>query len=383
MSEGRYFNHDGIKGKDVFHKVVTTEFYDLGDDFFTIHIPYLWPWDVDTQNRLYEYILENSKTPQTKILFESPWEGHIISPVNEIHNLIERFNLDPKRIYYSSCGLDANLLYDEICISRGIAKENQINIISINVWEWIARSSAFGLPEPIFVVENKEKNFLCFNRMNRAHRTALIGLLLDADLVDSAFYSFYKEPYGGNVQPVLNSNIPHLLSPDTANIIKSRFLEHMHRFPLILNLKGQVENINWVRKEDCVFFEKSYFSLVTETFFFKNSNEESVFFSEKMFKPILRKHPFVLLNRPFALFHLRQMGYKTFSPFINEQYDEEVDDEKRLLMIVDEVKRLCKQTPEEWLVWLENVSSIVEHNHRTIFSKRMEEYVYSVKLGNV
>ena len=56
-------------------------------------------------------------------------------------------------------------------------------------------------------------------------------------------------------------------------------------------------------------------------------------------------------NRQFFLAKLREIGYKTFSPWINESYDEEVDNDKRFFMILDEIKRLCSMSKEEIHKW--------------------------------
>ena len=139
--------------------------------------------------------------------------------------------------------------------------------------------------------------------------------------------------------------------------------------------------MNYVKADDDQYYQNSYFSLVTETFFFKtiekNSkvvDENSVFFSEKIFKPIICKHPFIMMNRPYSLEYLRKIGYKTFAPFIDETYDTIEDDEDRLLAVVNEVERLSKMTDDEWIAWQENVRDIVEHNYKVITSKTILDH---------
>lgn len=326
--------------------------------------------------KISKYILENIKNEDTKILFEQPWEGFTRGPLIELHKLIKTLSLNPKNCFFVTCGLEARRFYDDLCIEYGIPDSERVRIIVINQWENGTHNRS--LPEPVFSIAPK-KNFLCFNRMNRLHRTALLGLLWDRDLVKESLYSFHPKAYGCELRNMLDDYLPTQVSFGTCVRIQNQFREHYSELPLILNLYEQSENINWIRHEDVSLFETTQFSLVTETFFFDSIvDESSVFFSEKIFKPIAQKHPFIMLNRPHALSFLRKMGYKTFHPFINEEFDAVDDCERRLIMIVDEVERLCKQTPEEWSIWQRNVKGIVEHNYKIFTSKSREDYIFEV-----
>jgi gas vesicle protein len=75
------------------------------------------------------------------------------------------------------------------------------------------------------------------------------------------------------------------------------------------------------------------------------------------------KHPFVLLARPHTMAELRKMGYKTFSPMIDESYDSIIDDTERFNAIWAEITRLSQQTTEEWINWQSQIKEIVDYNH--------------------
>ena len=63
---------------------------------------------------------------------------------------------------------------------------------------------------------------------------------------------------------------------------------------------------------------------------------------------------------------MRKLGWQTFHPFIDEGYDYEKDDNKRLEMIINEVKRLNTYSKEEWFRWRQQVQPIIEHNAQRI-----------------
>lgn len=141
--------------------------------------------------------------------------------------------------------------------------------------------------------------------------------------------------------------------------------------PLRLTLDEFGSNPVGLYPQDAVMFDTSYFSVIPETYFFANSifNElNTIFLTEKTYNAIMMKHPFILAAMPNSLAHLRQCGYKTFHPFINESYDEATDDEERLKLIVAEVERLCNLSEEELIIWQENIKDIVEHNYQVLIN---------------
>jgi hypothetical protein len=121
-------------------------------------------------------------------------------------------------------------------------------------------------------------------------------------------------------------------------------------------------------------YADSYFSVVSETNFYTNTlgvqGETGRFLSEKTFKPIAMRHPFLILSVPNMLDKLKEIGYQTFSPWIDESYDKELDDNKRMLMVAKEVKRLCELPPEELTKFLLETRKIVEHNFNVFINRQ-------------
>ena len=66
---------------------------------------------------------------------------------------------------------------------------------------------------------------------------------------------------------------------------------------------------------------------------------------------------------------MRGLGYKTFHPFINEDYDSEQDDSKRLKLILDEVNRLSNLNEDELFEFIDNVKPITDHNFKVLLTK--------------
>jgi uncharacterized HAD superfamily protein len=59
---------------------------------------------------------------------------------------------------------------------------------------------------------------------------------------------------------------------------------------------------------------------------------------------------------------LKELGFKTFHPYINESYDNEKDIYKRINMIHNEVEKLCNMSKEELHKWYWNMEDILLYN---------------------
>jgi hypothetical protein len=132
-------------------------------------------------------------------------------------------------------------------------------------------------------------------------------------------------------------------------------LENNH-LPLIVDVDEWDTNhygtsVDWL-------YSRTFFSIVTESIF----EDVSVFLDEKVWKPIYNYHPFIILGCPNSLKKLREVGFKTFEPFINESYDTEVNPGKRMGMVVDEVERLCSMSFDELKKWHKNLIPILKYN---------------------
>lgn len=116
-----------------------------------------------------------------------------------------------------------------------------------------------------------------------------------------------------------------------------------------------------IRASDLIdpsIYNQSYYSCVVETVI-PFGNEMSMF-SEKEAKPIIAKRPFILVGTMNHLKALRDLGFKTFSPVIDESYDDEPDRIKRYGMILDSMNELTKMDPSEVFKQLD---PILQHNH--------------------
>lgn len=100
--------------------------------------------------------------------------------------------------------------------------------------------------------------------------------------------------------------------------------------------------------------------------------------SEKLYFNIYFKNPFVVFHNPNYLEQIKRFyGYKTFSPWIDESYDQIEDDLERYHAGVKEIKRICEMSDQEKIEFSENVKHICEHNYN-VMSETIKQKKYII-----
>lgn len=109
--------------------------------------------------------------------------------------------------------------------------------------------------------------------------------------------------------------------------------------------------------------------LVAETVF----DQKKIHLTEKIFKPMVMRQPFVLFAPAGSLKYLRSYGFRTFSEVWDESYDHELDHGRRLTQITQLIKDLADMPGDEFRDKLDRCQEIIEHNHHHFFSEEFEK----------
>jgi hypothetical protein len=156
------------------------------------------------------------------------------------------------------------------------------------------------------------------------------------------------------------------------NIIFAEMLKTKSKVLDVENIK----NVMGFGFENKGIYLSSYISLVTESIFFEekgkgliNSNFPSGFLSEKIWKPIGHCQPFILIGPAKSLQYIKERyQFKTFHPFIDEDYDNELNDELRLELIQKEIEKFSNKTENEKIEFLNEVKDICIYNQEKFLS---------------
>ena len=91
-------------------------------------------------------------------------------------------------------------------------------------------------------------------------------------------------------------------------------------------------------------------------------------------------HPFFVVGNPYTLKKLKQLGFKTFDKIWNEDYDSEENFEKRVEMIIKEVKLLCELSLEELREKISKIKNICIYNREQLVKLYYENHKYKTLL---
>lgn len=137
-----------------------------------------------------------------------------------------------------------------------------------------------------------------------------------------------------------------------------------------------IKNVMGYGFENKEMYLNSYISLVTESIFFEEKKQDDIstnfpsgFLSEKIWKPIGHCQPFILIGPAKSLQHIKERyHFKTFHPFIDEDYDNEFDDELRLELIKKEIIKFSNKTENEKIEFLNMVKDVCIYNQEKFLS---------------
>jgi hypothetical protein len=102
--------------------------------------------------------------------------------------------------------------------------------------------------------------------------------------------------------------------------------------------------------------------------------------TEKSLKPLIHFHPFVIVGRPGTLECLRSMGFKTFSDYWDESYDDTVNNTERFKKIYDLFLKFNNMTFDELHSLYLELIPILEHNFELISKYGVEKQLGYDKL---
>jgi hypothetical protein len=211
---------------------------------------------------------------------------------------------------------------------------------------------------------NFAKKFICLNRYNKQDRFYFIYQMYKNNLLDEFNFSHHKVTSKDDFDMWDEHTWPW--TDDMTEFAKTT----PHIYDDIKGKEFVTIEINPKHRQD------NYIYVVTESIF----NEQKPYdpfdgmtrdTSEKTWKPIALKMPFIMSHQPFALKRLRDIGYKTFHTIWDESYDEIIDCNKRMAAIVDLVKSLSSR--EDFVDMVKSCDDVVEHNFKMLKLRSPEQ----------
>ena len=204
------------------------------------------------------------------------------------------------------------------------------------------------------------KTFVMPNRIvtgDRTWRLRLLCLLFDRGVHDN----FISCP---EICPGTNQEVKQVL----ADIGQTNFFQ----LPLVLDNQGSIPSWSSAHLDLIEFAEQSLLYLVTETI----AQGQRHHLTEKVFKPICLRMPFILASTHGSLAFLKQYGFKTFNEFWDESYDSIVDDIDRLHAIADLIASLDLLSSAQKQKLYNATQLVTEHNYNHFYSGAFENLLW-------
>ena len=305
-----------------------------------------------------ERILDDVRKNKCKIVFIQDTEGmsgvpgfHVEFDFKMIHDWCENANVPTKNVYYI-CG---NINSKKIAIKQG----SEINVIPITVQDiWVDVMKFPGGPVEFKPVNDKYL-YLSYNRRPRYHRVYTSALLLKENILHDGTFSFNT----------VGTNIPYFdFRNDTDNLI-DYVVDMYNNSPVFIDSKDNSgDDISlYVSLKD---YEETFISIVTETL----TEPGSLFYSEKIWKPLIVGHPFYLVGSKGQIKYLKNLGFKTFDKWIDESYDDLDNVEDRIKLIVNDLKRFKSMSVEELRSIRDDMRPICEYNKQLMVERTIKRY---------
>ena len=332
---------------------------------------------VPLNNNVFEYMdetaLQHCRVGQCKIILNYGYEGFgegmndsILCGVmrEKLHSLLDKYNLPHENIIY----VDGNTYLDDVKIDTkvkyfsyeycGLDWDRYTSMHPSMIYHGNKRSIQNLRKFEKTKDKIRNKYFLSYNRLPKQHRLDFVISLYKHNLLEKGYVSFPRKDAFWKFETFRQDLKPYELS-------------------LYTKLPLSIDNIDLEEKKwsyeltNNNFYLDSYFQVVNENQF--SSFSDQIQFSEKVWKPITNFQPFLLLGDRSMLKQLRNWGFQTFQPLIDESYDKELDKDKRFDMVISQIIKLCEMPIEEIHEWYWSIEDRLKHNYYHFYNKYSRE----------
>jgi len=307
-------------------------------------------------------VLDDIRNGTCQLVFVNSTEG--MSGINGIsqefdfliiENWCNEYNISTDSVHY----IHGNLLSKERAISQGCSY-HVYPVTTQECWNYIDNyPSSVSDFNPI---ELSPYLYLSYNRQPRFHRVLLLSILIKEKLFNLGINSFNK----------MDSNIQWF-----ENIFrKFDQLDYYDNVKELFNLSPIVADCDNTNIKSSVGdlknYDQTFISVVTETL----TNEGTLFCSEKTWRSIIVGHPFIILSSKGVLSYLKSQGFKTFSQWINEDYDNIDNEIDRIKFIVNELKRLSQFSLDQLRRIREEMKPTLVYNKQLMRQRVADKYLF-------
>jgi hypothetical protein len=314
---------------------------------------------------LNEKYLTDLRNGHALLLLDQSFEGYQTKWLWDwFHEECKTWDVNPKYIVYVTGNMVADDVYKKWADDNKI--EDRIKVIPYAHFELDMAMTCYhrntnGEKTPTFQdhisfktkYQDRTKTFMCLNKRLRHQRIWFYKYMHDAGILDSGLVSmnsfdcYYRTFEGEEMDEEecekLNKDLPLLVYGLKNDELDDNY--YINRF----NNQQSLD---------------TFFTVVSEAHC--GDSDETMFISEKTFKVIACRHPFIIMGNKDSMKKLREIGYKTFDGFLDESYDS-LPTHERMKAIIDSIKKI--DSIEDKIEWFKGMEEIIEHNFNTFQNK--------------
>lgn len=307
----------------------------------------------------------------SKDLDDTYWARERFDYYEILHSWLHKNSIPFQNVIYHTSNLLEEENYNSYCFEHNI--QEKIKIISEPAFADLVKSDNYFLDDLDkiklnfkeqfeYKIKNNIQLFSCLNRRDRPHRGALLLFLNYYNLINDnqiSFPPFSQTEHDNNLLVShWNANLHAAFNQKNVDILSKKL-------PLILD--SDKFEINWADTFLKETYLKTWISLITETLY--HDEVDSVFVSEKVFKPMLALHPFIVVGHVNTLKELKKIGFKTFDKWWDESYDTETNPINRFEKICNVLMDLKKLSKKDFSKIYLEMYDVLIHNQKHLLTK--------------
>lgn len=323
-----------------------------------------------------EKVMEVSKEKNLKIVLFNEHEVnvHEYDVMKLLVNEIRKRGIREENIYYINNNSKLRYYKEKL--------NSRINVITSKfLCDFIC---SILVKQPAVFKKKRDFLFLCHNRTAKSHRLLTLAFLKKHGILENTDYSFVgSTDYAKNV---------HLqFKRETYKSFENQ-VEFFKNGPNIMS-KCERDKANWFSdpnvyhpgdmiESEC--FSNSYINIVTESIF----NFNQVHISEKSFRPFyFLQLPIFVASYQHVQYMKETYGFDFFDDIIDHSYDDERDDDRRILKVLNEIKRLNENKNDVVEFFSNNLDRLIANNQKIhaldAEKKALKELKYIAKMDNI
>lgn len=316
---------------------------------------------------LNEKYLTDLRTGNALLLIDQSFEGYQTSWLWEwFHKECLEYEISPKSVIYVTGNLIADEVYEKWANERGITE--RLFVVGYPHFEIDVAMTALNKfknrdPLPNFNnhIEYKNNNdiktYCCLNKRIREHRVWFYYYLSKSGLIPNGLVS-------------MNTFDSQIWEWEGEKFDMSDVNTMLNELPILVYNKpnDELDDSYYIKRFNPEICLDTYISVISEAQC--GDSDETIFISEKTFKPIATHHPFIIMGNRYSIKKMKELGYKTFDEYVDQSYDD-LPTHQRLQKIIETIKKIDNiKDKNEWFMKLQDD---IEHNYNNLISKVTEK----------